>query len=222
MKRTKVVIVDDELMLQKSLRNVLSLFDEIELLYTCSHGKELLEKLASDETLPDVILMDINMPIINGIKATALVKENYNAIKIVMLTVFDEDDNIFLSIQAGASGYLMKDEPAEKIISAINEVMQGGAPMSPIIAHKTLQLLRNRNVDDFNNIESSAVIANQYLLTKREIEVLDYLVKGIPYKNIADTMCISEHTVKTHVKNIYQKLEINNKFDAIKIIKEAK
>jgi DNA-binding NarL/FixJ family response regulator len=148
----------------------------------------------------DVVLMDIGITPINGIEATRLIIKNYPKTKVLIQTVFDDDNSVFAAICAGASGYLLKTTQANSLLSAIVDVYEGGAPMTPSIASKTLKLFR----DHF----PEAGRQDEYGLTKREKEVLKLLVDGQSYKMIADRCDISFETVKTYIKRIYEKLHV--------------
>ncbi len=137
----RVALTEDIAALAKTMQEKIALFPELEFAFTARHGKDLLEKLEKDHDL-DLILMDINMPVMDGISATKEVRKRYPDIKIIMSTVFDEEDYIFQSIMAGANGYLLKDEKPQKILFSIQEAMEGGAPMSAGIASKALGLIR--------------------------------------------------------------------------------
>ncbi len=207
--RNKIAIVEDNKLLANSIKEKLEFFtDDISFEFIAENGQHLLEILETKNDL-DVILMDISMPIMDGIKATEIVKGKYPHIKIIMLTVFDNDDKIFDAIQAGANGYLLKDEPPDKILEAIKDIINGGAPMSPSIAIKTIELLRNP--DKRKNKEN----LNKFTLSKREIEVLEQLSMGLNYKNIAANLFISPSTVRKHIENIYRKLQVSNKMKAV-------
>jgi len=210
MNKIKTVITEDNDFLAKSIIEKLNIFsDEIEFKYLAKNGKDLIEKLSADSNV-DVILMDIEMPKMDGIRATKLVSEKFPQIKIIMLTVFDDEEKIFKSIQAGASGYLLKDEKPEKIVEGIQMIMEGGAPMSPSIAAKSLDLLRNPK-----NFNFSENITDEYSLSTREIEVLEEIGKGSEYTKIADILFISPKTVRKHIENIYKKLQVHNKIQAV-------
>jgi len=204
-----VAIAEDNDLLARSIQEKLELFAaDIRFKYRARNGQELLQQLASDHVI-DMILMDIEMPVMDGITATEEVKQKYPSIKVIMLTVFDDDDKIFRAIQAGAMGYLLKDEPPDKIVEGIKMVMDGGAPMSATIAAKTLQILRNPEV-----IKSPA-FGIQEKPSKREIEILEYLQQGFDYKKIAEILFIAPTTVRKHIENIYQKLQVHNKMQAV-------
>jgi DNA-binding NarL/FixJ family response regulator len=153
--------------------------------------------------------MDIEMPKMNGIEATEIIKNKYPQIKIIMLTVFDNDENIFNAIKAGADGYLLKEVNPKDLHQGILDTIDGGATMTPSIAMKTLKLFRNPTT--FENITSD----EEYNLTPREIEVLEQLSKGLKYNAIAENLFLSTGTIRKHVENIYAKLQVHNKLEAI-------
>lgn len=205
----KIAIAEDNDFLAKSLIEKLSLFpDRFSMKFRAKNGSEMVDYIAVSD-LPDVILMDIEMPVMNGISAAAQISERFPEIKIIMLTVFDDEDKIFKAIKSGASGYLLKDESIEKIVESIDMVLNGGAPMSATIASKTLKLLK----------QSSDIIQEDskedFKLSKREVEVLELLKKGFDYNQIAEKLFISPFTVRKHIENIYKKLQVNNKMQAV-------
>ncbi|MFK8044843.1 MAG: response regulator, partial [Crocinitomicaceae bacterium] len=171
-----------------------------------NNGRELLKLLQQNHQI-DVIIMDINMPEMNGIQATEKVSQLYPNIKIIMSTVFDDEQNIFDAIMAGASGYLLKDESPAMVHRAIFEALEGGAPMSPLIARKSLSLIRN-------GVSTQSVEAD-FKLTKREEEILKHIAQGLTYDQISDRLFISNGTVRKHVENIYRKMKVHNKIEAI-------
>ncbi|RZK12046.1 MAG: response regulator transcription factor [Flavobacterium sp.] len=205
---TKIVIVDDNIFLQKAVAEKLSFFEDLNCKFTANNGIDLLEKLEANHNI-DLILMDIEMPKMNGIEATNIIKTKYPHIKIIMLTIFDNDENIFKSIKAGADGYLLKEVSPNDLNQGIIETLNGGAIMTPSIALKTLKLFRNPiEFETKTNCE-------EIKLTTREIEVLEQLSKGLKYNNIADNLILSLGTVRKHVENIYTKLQVHNKLEAI-------
>jgi DNA-binding NarL/FixJ family response regulator len=159
-----------------------------------------------EETTPDVILMDIEMPGISGIDAVKLVKEKFPDVKILMETIFDDNDKIFNSICNGAEGYILKNTPPVQILSSIREIYEGGAPMTPSIASKVLKMFKSKPTEN---------VSEEFNLTEREKEILKCLVEGMSYKLIADTCFISIDTVSGHIKNIYKKLQVNSKSEAV-------
>jgi len=203
----KLVIVDDNSFLIKSAQEKLSFFDDFIVRFSAVNGLDLIEKLESNHNI-DLILMDIEMPKMNGIEATALVKQKYPQIKIIMLTVFDNDENIFRSIKAGADGYLLKEVNPNDLKQGIIDTLNGGATMTPSIALKTLKLFRNP-------VEFDSVKNEEIKLTTREVEVLEQLSKGLKYDLIADNLFLSVGTVRKHIENIYAKLQVHNKLEAI-------
>lgn len=211
----KILIVEDNLFLQKALEEKLSIFPEISIKDTALNGEEAIAILEKNHVV-DLILMDIEMPVMNGIKATEIIKSKYPQIKIVMITVFDNDDHVFNAIKAGADGYLLKETKAEKIYEAILETLSGGAVMSPSIAMKTLKLLKNPAAFETEN--QMELVA----LSTREIEVLEHLSKGLKNKDIADNLFLSTATVKKHIENIYRKLQAHNRIEMLQKAKQHK
>ena len=155
---------------------------------------------------PDVVLMDIEMPGINGIEAVGMIKEEYPDMKILMETIFDDDEKIFNSICAGAEGYILKHTSPAEIMEAIKEIHEGGSPMTPSIANRVLKMVKQR--PETGSKES-------FDLTDREKEILMCLVKGMSYKMVADACFISIETVNVHIKNIYRKLQVHSKSEAV-------
>jgi DNA-binding NarL/FixJ family response regulator len=204
----KIVIAEDNLFLAKTVIEKLSFFNDLNYKYKAKNGAELIGKLEANHNI-DVILMDIQMPEMNGIIATEIIKNKYPHIKVIMLTVFDDDENIFNAIKAGANGYLLKEIGPQNLHKCIIEVVNGGAPMSPNIALKALNLLRNpiqiKNATDKEKVS----------LTNRETEILEHLSKGLNYNAIADNLIISLGTVRKHIENIYKKLQVHNKMEAV-------
>lgn len=209
----KIVIVDDNMFLQKAIQEKVQFFPDSKVKFTAENGKVLLEKLNEDHNV-DVILMDIEMSVMNGIDATREVKAKYPHIKIIMLTVFDNDENIFNSIKAGADGYLLKEVSPKDLLTAVTETLSGGAGMTPSIAMKTLRLLRNPL--DLQKKKNLLDVK----LSQREIEVLEQLSKGLKYTVIAENLILSVGTIKKHIENIYTKLQVHNKLEAIQKAKD--
>ncbi len=220
---TYVAIVDDKKSLRTALQERFSAFENYTVLFTAENGKDFLQKMMEARKViePDVVLMDIDMPIMNGIDAVAQGKERYPNSKYLMLTIFDEDDKIFSAIKAGADGYLLKDEPIEKIKEAIiNLLNDEGAPMSPSIARRALNLLMNSKLNTSTKDEKFK--ADSYNLSDREKEVLTLLVDGLEYKEIGQKMNVSPNTVRNHISNIYKKLHVTSKTQAIRVFLNGK
>ena len=204
----KTLIVEDNFFLRKALEEKLSFFDDIVIKDTAENGQEAIEILEKNHVV-DLIFMDIEMPKMNGIQASEIIKNKYPQIKILMITVFDNDENIFNAIKAGADGYLLKETKSDKLHEAIHEIMNGGATMSPSIAQKTMRLLMNplaiTSEKDKELVE----------LSPREIDVLEQLSKGLKNQLIADNLFLSVSTVKKHIENIFNKLQVHNRIEAI-------
>ena len=209
----KTVIVDDNTFLIKAIQEKLSFFDDIQIKFTALDGSDLLTKISNNHNI-DVILMDIDMPVLNGIEATEIIKNKYPQIKVIMLTVFDNDENIFNAIKAGADGYLLKEVEPKTLYEGIIDTLNGGAAMNPSIALKTLKLLRNPI--DLDNKKEEEIIK----LSAREIDVLEQLSKGLNYINIAKNLFLSPATVRKHIENIYTKLQVHNKLEAVQKAKK--
>ncbi len=215
-----IAIVDDKKSLCQTLKEKLSRFEEYEVVFTAENGKAFLEAMREARQFiePDVVLMDIDMPVMNGIEAVSEGKLRFPNTRYLMLTIFDEDEKIFSAIKAGADGYLLKDEPTEKIKEAIDNLLQNeGAPMSPSIARKVLSMLTNTK-QPFNTSEKTPP-ENEYNLTDRETEILTLLVDGLEYKEIAQKLGLSPNTVRNNVTKIYSKLHVTSRMQAAKLVK---
>ena len=206
--KIRIAIVDDNSFLISTVKEKLSFFEDIEFKYSAINGSDLLTKLEGSNNI-DLILMDIEMPVLNGIETVEIVKQKYPQIKIIMLTVFDNDENIFKAIMAGADGYLLKDVNPKTLHEGIKETLNGGAAMNPSIALKTLKILRNPEA--FYSQEDREDIQ----LSNREIEVLEQLSTGLSYSIIAENLFLSTGTVRKHSENIYKKLQVHNKLEAV-------
>lgn len=163
-----------------------------------------------EKSKPDVVLMDIEMPGMTGIEAAKVMRQKFPAVSVLMQTAFENDENVFDAICAGASGYILKNTPPVKILESVTEVFHGGSPMSPSVARKVLGFLQNP-IEKENKQET----VPEYNLSAREKEVLACLVKGMSYKMIADHCSISYETVRSHMKNIYEKLHVVSMTEAV-------
>jgi len=197
-----VVIVEDDDLIRDGIANILDDQNGYKCYGSFSSGEAMLEKIGSIN--PRIILMDIGLPGIDGIECLRQAKQNMPEVLVVMLTIFEDDERVFDSIMAGADGYLLKKDPAPKIIDALNDVINGGAPMSNQIAKRVLDKFRINPSEDETQI-----------LSKREKEILDQLAKGFTHKQIAENLFISPETVRGHLKNIYQKLHVHSKTEAV-------
>ena len=199
-------ITEDISKIAETLKEKIELSSDFKVKLLASNGRDLLKKLQQNHNI-DVIIMDINMPEMNGIETTEKVTKLYPNIKIIMSTVFDDEQNIFDAIMAGASGYLLKDESPAMVHRSIYEALEGGAPMSALIARKSLSLIRNGI--------TSKLAAADFELTKREEEILKHIAQGLTYDQVSDRLYISNGTVRKHVENIYKKMKVHNKIEAI-------
>ena len=216
----RIALVDDNPSLLHSIGRNLAVFEEIELVFTALDGEQAIRQ--AQHYRPQVVLMDIEMPVMDGISATARLHDLLPNTKVLMLTVFDREDKIFEAVKAGASGYLMKDERPARIIAAVEEVLDGGAPMSPGIALKTLGLLRRQTLvtDTLHQLLQTTASTDDYALTAREIEILEQLIDGQIPQQIGDGLFISARTVRKHVENIYRKLHVHSRLEAIRLAEQ--
>ncbi len=198
----RIAIFEDNNDLRDSLEMIIESVPEFQLAGSFSNAQRLIPKI--EQGRPDVVLMDINMPGISGIEAVAHIHELYPQIKIVMQTIFDDDDKVFASLCAGASGYVLKNTAPERLLKAIREVAEGGAFFTPSIAKKVL-----------SNFQSNQATPEYINLSEREKEILQHLVSGLSYKMIAEKCFISFETVHSHIKKIYEKLHVNSKGEAV-------
>ena len=207
----KIALAEDNNFLVQSIKEKLALFSEFKFKFKGANGAEFIGKLEQDHNV-DVVLMDIQMPEMDGIQTTTFIKKKYPNIKVLILTVFDDDDKIIKAIQAGADGYLLKDASPDELKQAITNLLKGEASMTPSIVLKTMKILRSANdLPDLN--EHTEDIS----LSKRETEVLEQLSKGLNYKQISENLIISPSTVRKHIENIYKKLQVHNKVDAVTV-----
>lgn len=213
----KVAVVDDNIYALRAIREKLSGYSDIDLVCIAQGGQEVIDFLEKNSSL-DVVLMDIEMPQMNGIEATAVIKQKYPSVKVIMITVFDDDEYIFNAIKAGADSYILKESKSEKIYDTIIDTLNGGSVMSPSIAVKALQLLKKATTE-ISSVKSTEI---NVVLSVREIEILEQLSRGMTNKAIAESLFISPFTVKRHIENIYQKLQAHNRIDLIEKAKKGK
>jgi DNA-binding NarL/FixJ family response regulator len=204
MEKIRVSLYEDNNSLRDSLGKLIAAYPDFALAGTYSNATEILNDVAHDR--PDVILMDIDMPGISGIEALSLVKKNHPNIKVIMQTVFDDNDRIFRSICEGAVGYVLKKKSPAEILEAIREGHRGGAPITPSVAVKILSMFRG---------QQSQPKSGSAGLSDREQEILSHLTKGLSYKMIAEACSISIDTVRFHIKNIYEKLHVHSMTEAV-------
>lgn len=204
-KTIKVICFDDNKSLLESVELLLSTTTNIQLAGTYDSYHNIIE--VTEQKKPDVVLMDIDMPPLSGIDGVKRLRTKFPELPVLMLTGFEDDEKVFASLCAGANGYILKNTKMESLISQIREVYEGGAPMTPIIARKVL--------NQFAKVQPIQVSNENYNLSNREKDVLELLVKGKAYKMIADELNISYETVHSHIRKIYQKLQVNSVGEAV-------
>lgn len=203
-----IAVADDNRFLIQAIKEKLALFEELAFCFAAFNGQEIIEKIKKEGPV-DLVLMDIDMPEMNGIEATLELKKQWPQIKVIMLTILDDHDHIFKAIQAGADGYLLKELDARDLHKYILETLEGGAAMSPAIAKKSMQLLRNP--EGLKAVEDRA----QVQLSPREVEVLTQLSQGLSYSDIAKNLHLSPKTIRNHIERIYKKLNVHSKLEAV-------
>lgn len=209
MEKIDVWLVEDNNDFRSSIAELINETDSMKCDRAFSSCEEAIACLQRDE-VPEVVLMDIGLPGMNGVDGVKRVKALSPSTDIIMLTVYDDDENVFRAICAGASGYLLKNAPAESILTAIDELLSGGAPMNGGIARRVLEMFAKTSLPK-----------SEYGLTPREKEILQLLVDGFTMREIADKLFVSYHTIDTHQKNIYVKLHVHSRSGAVaKALKE--
>ena len=205
MKKIQIAIVEDNNDIRQALSNIVEMVDEYELCCVCINGEDALLKLPIFQ--PQIVLMDINLGGINGIEVVRELKSSFPEMLFIMCTVYEDDEKIFEALNAGASGYILKKTTPAKMQEAIKELYEGGAPMSSQIARKIVLAFQN----------TPATIAHNSLdnLSKREFEILEMLATGLVYKEISARLFISAETVRKHVYNVYNKLHVGNRVEAV-------
>lgn len=207
----KVAVFDDNATRRDGLKLLVDSMEDMTCVGAFTDCRDAVAKVQNCQ--PDVVLMDIDMPFVNGIEGVRLLRAEFADLKIIMQTIFEEEDKILSAICAGANGYILKQKSPLKLIEGIKEVMEGGAPMTPVVASRVLRLFSGNVV---------APQTSDISLTAREKEVLTLLVEGNSYKMIADKCNVSYPTVNTHISHIYQKLQVNSVAAAVsKAIKEG-
>ena len=219
----KIAIIDDKASNRNILKDKLLRHGHFEVCLLAEDGKDFMDKmkgLSATGQLPDVALMDLEMPNMDGVDAIAAGSSLYPSVKFVVLTIFDDEDKIFKAIKAGAFGYLLKDETAENIADMLWQMHESGTgPVSPGIAYKILQMVQNNELT-ISGKPAFKPQNNFFDLTQREREILHLLVQGLLYKEIGARLNISPNTAKKHVVNIYNKLHVNSRAQALHLAYE--
>lgn len=200
----KVIIFEDNFLMQESLKALLEMNDNITVCGVYDNAKDMLR--IYEQSQPDLIISDIDMPEVNGLEGLKSVKDKYPEAKVMIFTVFEENDKVLNAICLGANGYVLKSSTSEKITESIFDVINGGSPLTPSIASKILQHFPKHSFSSSNEMES---------LTAKEKEVLEWLVKGYSYKMIAAELDKSLETIRTQIKKIYKKLNVQSNAEAI-------
>jgi DNA-binding NarL/FixJ family response regulator len=200
----RIVVFDDNSKRRESLEMLIDLTDDMTCVGSFPDCSNVLYDI--DRSQPDLVLMDIDMPNVNGIEGVTLIRKKYPALTILMQTVFEDDEKLFACIRAGADGYILKKAQPQELLNAIDEALKGGAPMTPSIARQVL-----RFVGSTENKKK----AEDFKLTARETEILSLLVEGLSYKMIANRCFISLPTVNSHIQNIYEKLQVHSVVEAV-------
>jgi DNA-binding NarL/FixJ family response regulator len=206
----RVSIVEDKTDIRQALEQIIDMAEGYEMVSSYRSGEEAMAGLPV--TQPDLVLMDINLGGMTGIECVKLLKVDYPAIKFMMCTIYEEDEQIFQALRAGASGYILKKTPPAKLLEALKELYEGGAPMSSQIAAKVVHAFQLTKPPGGTVAVADASVAT---LSNREREILDHLSKGLLYKEIAAELGISQETVRKHVYNIYEKLHVGNRIEAV-------
>lgn len=205
MGQIKVLLVDDHTLLRQGLRKLLELEPSLEVVGEAGNGQEAIQK--TQELNPDVVLLDINMPGMNGVEVTALLKSSHPETKIIILTIHKDDEYVFEAVKAGASGYLLKDVETQELVKAVEAVFRGESIVDPAIASRLLK--------EFSRISKGGSDTNHDSLTEREKEILKLLVQGLSNREVAEKLFISEKTVKNHISNIFRKMEVTDRTQAV-------
>jgi DNA-binding NarL/FixJ family response regulator len=197
--KSRVLLFEDNLPYRESLVMLINMSQHLECVGAFADCRDIVSK--AQELRPDLVLMDVDMPRVNGLEGLILLRKHFPTLKILMQTVFDDDERVFACICAGADGYILKKASPLDLMRGIDELLAGGAPMTPSVARQVLRLVSTQN---------QAKSTETFNLTERELEVLGYLVQGLSYKMIADKCFVSTNTVNAHIRKIYDKLQVHS------------
>lgn len=216
----RIAIVDDNSAVRKRLTDRFQFSSDIKVVLEAPSADFFLGRLQhmGVELRPHIVLMDIEMPGTDGVEATSFIKTRYPEIEIIIQTVFEDEERIFSAIQAGATGYLLKDDRIDDYLDAIRNISSGGAPISPSIARRILGFMQRQPKTVAR--ENSGMGIEEANLSKREQEILDFLVQDVHEAEIAEKLFISPHTVHSHIKNIYKKLQVKSRSALVKRVLE--
>jgi len=215
---TKILIIDDHQLYREGIKRILGFEKSFEVVGEGKDGSEALTLVKS--TKPDVVIMDVSMPVVSGIEATALLTEKYPNVKIIILSIYDDEKYVSEALEAGASGYLLKEMGVDSLIEAVKVVAEGGCYVHPKVTHNLVKEFRrlaekNRLFQQQSFTKQKDIRRPYHILTRRECEILELLAEGKSNKKIGETLFISEKTVKNHVSNILQKMNCSDRTHAV-------
>ena len=197
-----ICVVEDHEEIRNGLAAIITMTEGMHVLGTFANAEQALQEIPLMQ--PDIVIMDINLPDINGIECIVRIREKCPTIQFMMFTIYENSDTVFQALEAGATGYLLKNSPPSRIIESLHEMHKGGSPMNADIAKKLVLRFQNQSM-----------LNNEYNLTPKEIQILKLLAKGYFYKEIAEEQGVSVNTVKEHIRHIYEKLHVQNRSEAI-------
>ena len=204
----RILLVDDQALFREGLRTLLSVYDDLTIIGEANNGQEAVDFVAQDQ--PDVILMDLRMPVLDGVAATRLILSDYPNCRVIVLTTFDDDEHVFDALRAGAVGYLLKDVPSEKLVEAIRATAAGQSFLQPSVAAKVVAEFTRMSDAPAPDPQASLVEP----LSDRELEILELIATGASNKEIADQLVITEGTAKSHISNILNRLDARDRTQA--------
>jgi len=217
----KIVLADDQILFVESLRSVLETrAKDIKVVGIAHNGRETIEYV--EKNRPDIVLMDVRMPEIDGVEATRIIHSNYPQTQVIMLTTFDDDEYVYEALRYGAAGYLLKDISPKELITAIHVIKEGIFIIAPTVAQRIVQSLKLTKETLVQSMESTNTAPWLKNLNRREIEILKLIAKGYDNKKIAEQLFLAEQTVKNYVSSIYSKLGAHDRMEAMKMAIKAK
>lgn len=210
---TKIVLIDDHVLFREGIRRILDFENDFEVVAEGSDGENAMSLV--DTYQPDVVLMDINMERVNGVEATKQLVEKYPQLKVIILSIHDDENYVTHALKSGAQGYLLKDMDSESLVQAIKIVSDGGAYLHPKVTHNLVKEFKRMSEEEHKGFQQVEYRKPLHLLTRRECEVLQLLADGKSNRGISEALFISEKTVKNHVSNILQKMNVNDRTQAV-------